>query len=177
MKNAPSTPVFRGKQRTKSLKAGAYRVNHGAGGNQTVKKTLVRFFVSAVMVGGMVLGLPTSGHAQSAQFDISAVPVNGAPRESLPQVIRVTNVGGAEATGITVTLWPPKGAKIDAACQVDHLPGGSRSYTCLLPNLGPGDWADVPFSISMTKSGDIDVVIQVTSDQASRGALLPITII
>jgi uncharacterized membrane protein len=159
------------------LKASAYRVNHGAGGNQTVKKTLVRFFGSAVVVCGMMLGLPISGYAQTAQFDVSAVPVNGAARQSLPQVIRVTNVGGAEATGITVTLWPPKGAKVDAACQVDHLPGGSRSYTCLVPDLAPGDWAEVPFSISMTKSGDIDVVIQVTSDQASHGALLPITII
>ena len=143
-----------------------------------MKKTLVRFLGGAVMVCGTLLGLSTSAHAQSVSFVISANTVSGPARQTVgPQVIQVTNDGNAEATGVTVTFTLPKGAKAETACQEDHLPGGVRSYTCLVGTLTPGQTADVTFSISTTKSGTADVGVDVTCDQfVSAGALLSITI-
>jgi len=144
-----------------------------------MKKTLVRFFGGAAINCGTLLGLPNSAHAQSVNFVISANTVSGPARESVgPQVIRVTNDGSAEATGVTVTFTLPKGAKADAACQEDHLSGGVRSYTCLVGTLTTGQTAEVTFSLSMTKSGTADVGVDVTCDQfVSAGALLSITIL
>lgn len=141
-------------------------------------KILVRFFGGAVMVCGTLLGLSTSAQAQSVGFVIGATVVNGPARQSLPQVIHVTNVGGAEATNVTVTFTPPKGARVDTTCQVDHLPGGFRSYTCSVGSLIPGQTADVSFSISMLKSGDFNFGVDVNCDQpVSAGALFSITIL
>jgi hypothetical protein len=84
---------------------------------------------------------------------------------------------GAPANGVSVTFTPPKGAKVDTTCQEDHLPGGLRSYTCVVGALGTGQTADVTFSISMTKSGTANVGVDVTYDQGgSAGALVSITI-
>jgi hypothetical protein len=143
-----------------------------------MQKTLVQFFGAAVMVWGALLGFATSARAQSVGFVISAAPpLNGPARQSLPQVIHVTNAGGAEATNVSVTFTPPKGAKVDTACQVDHLAGGLRSYTCSVGNLAPGQTADVPFSISMLKTGDFNFGVDVNCDQpVSAGALFSITI-
>ena len=127
------------------------------------------------MVCGALLGLPTSAHAQSFHLVITADPLSGSARQSLPGAIQVRNDGEFATTNVTVTLRPPKGAKVDTdGCQVDHFPGGLRSYTCVLGTLTPGQLADVTFSISMADSGEI--VMEVTSDQTSAGALLPITI-
>jgi hypothetical protein len=140
-----------------------------------MKKTLVRFFGGAVMVCGALLGLPASAHAQSFHLVVTADPISGSARQSLPGAIQVKHDGDFATTNVTVTLRPPKGAKVDAAgCQVDHFPGGLRSYTCVLGTLTPGQPAEVSFSISMPDSGEI--VVEVSSDQASAGAMLPITI-
>src|SRR5438034_560396 len=97
----------------------------------SMEKTLVRFFGSAAMVCGTWLGLPSSAHAQSVSLFIYADTVPGAVRQTVgPQVIHVVNQGSAEATNVSVTFTPPKGAKVDSTCQVDHSPGGIRSYTC-----------------------------------------------
>src|SRR5690349_5520692 len=142
-----------------------------------MEKTLVRFIGSAVMVCGTWLGLPSSAHAQAVTLFIYADTVPGAAHQTVgPQVIHVVNQGSAEATGVAVTFTPPKGAKVDSACQVDHLPGGIRSYTCLVGALGPGQKADVTFSISMTKSNTADIGVDATCDQGTSGALLSITI-
>jgi hypothetical protein len=126
------------------------------------------------MVGGALLGLSTSAHAQS--FDITADTQSGPARQPLAQVIHVANVGQFPATNVTVTFRPPKGAKVDSDCQVDHFPGGFRSYTCTVGTLAPGQKADVTFSISMNQSGDFDVNVEVNGDLVSAGAMLPITI-
>ena len=140
-----------------------------------MKKTLVRFFGGAVMVWATLLGLSTSAHAQ--WIDITTDTQDGPTHQPLAQVIHVTNgAGGAAATAVTLTFWPPKGAKVDSACQVDHYPGGLRSYTCLVGTLASGQTADVPFSISMTKSGDVNVVVQVSSDLDFASALFSIHI-
>ena len=140
-----------------------------------LKKTLVQFFGGAVMVCGALLALPTSAHAQSFRLVVTADPLSGSARQSLPGSIQVKNDGEFATTNVTVTLRPPKGAKVDAAgCQVDHFPGGLRSYTCVLGTLTAGQPAEVTFSISMPDSGEI--VVEVSSDQASAGAMLPITI-
>jgi hypothetical protein len=138
-----------------------------------MKKTLVRFFGGAVMVCGAFLGSPSSAHAQSVQIAIDATTRDGPAREALPQVIHVTNQGTAEATGVTVTFTPPKGAKVDTACQFDRL-HGVGSYTCLVGTLPAGQTADVTFLVSMHKSGDVGV--EVTCDQGTFVALLSITI-
>jgi hypothetical protein len=140
-----------------------------------MKKTLARFFGGAVMVCGALLGLATSAHAQSFHLVITADPISGSARQSLPGTIQVQNTGEFATTNVTVTLRPPKGAKVDAAgCQVDHFPGGLRSYTCALGTLTPGQPAEVTFSISIPASGEI--VVEVSSDQTSAGGLLPVTI-
>ena len=142
-----------------------------------MEKTLVRFLGGAAMVCGALVGLPASAHAQSVSFDIVGTTSSGPARQMVgPQVIKVTNSGQEEATGVTVTFSPPKGAKVDSACQVDHLPGGYRSYTCSVGSLTPGQSIEITFSISMTASGDVGV--EVTCDQpVSAGALLSITIL
>ena len=142
-----------------------------------MQKTLVRFFGGAVMVWGALLGLPTGAHAQSPSFDIWAETTPGSVRQIVgPQIIHVHNNGGA-ATGVSVTFTPPKGAKVDTTCQEDHLPGGVRSYTCLIGAVGPGQSTEVTFSISMTKSGTANVSVDVTCDQGGdAGALVSITI-
>jgi hypothetical protein len=138
-----------------------------------MKKTLVRFFGGAVMVCGAVLGLPASAHAQSVQIAIDNTTQGGPPRQSLPQVIHVTNQGTAEATGVTVTFTAPKGAKVDTACQLDRV-RGVRSYSCFVGTLPGGQTVDVTFLISMNKSDDIGV--EVTCDQGTFVGLLSITI-
>jgi hypothetical protein len=147
------------------------------GANQQMEKTLVRFFGGAAMVCGAWLGLPTIAHGQSPSLNIYADTVPGPARRAVgPQVIHVHN-NGAPATGVSVTFTPPKNAKVDTTCQEDHLPGGYRSYTCLVGSLGSGETADVTFSISMIKSGVADVGVDVTYDQGgSAGALISITI-
>ena len=142
-----------------------------------MQKTLVRFFGGTVMVWGALVGLPTSAHAQSPSFDIWAETTPGSVRQAVgPQVIHVHN-SGVPATGVSVTFTPPKGAKVDTTCQEDHLPGGIRSYTCLLGSLGTGQTEEITFSISVTKSGTANVGVDVTSDQGgSSGALVSITI-
>jgi hypothetical protein len=139
-----------------------------------MRKTLVRFFGGAVMVCGSWLGLPASAHAQS--FDIVADTQDGSVREPLAQVVHVTNVGQLEATNVTVTFRAPKGAKVDCDCQVEHFPGGLRSYTYTVGSLAPGQKADVTFLFSMTRSGDYGVIVQVIGDVASAATLLQITI-
>jgi len=142
-----------------------------------MQKTLVRFFGGAVMVCGTWLGLPSSAHAQSPSLDIYADTVPGPARQAVgPQVIHVHN-SGAPANGVSVTFTPPKGAKVDTTCQEDHLPGGLRSYTCVVGALGTGQTADITFAISMTKGGTANVGVDVTYDQGgSAGALVSITI-
>ena len=136
-----------------------------------MKKTLVRFFGGVVMVCGALLGLSTSAHAQS--IDISATPLTGSAHQSSAQVIRVTHMGGPEANNVTVTFTVPKGAKVDTPCQLDRF-HGVRSYSCFVGPLVAGQWVDVPFSISMAKSGDVDV--EVTCDQGTFIMSLSITI-
>ena len=138
-----------------------------------MKKTLVRFFGGAVMVWGAMLGLPTSAHAQSVQIAIDGTTHGGQPRQSLPQVIHVTNQGTAEATGVTVTFTAPKGAKVDSACQLDRF-HGVRSYSCFVGTLAGGQTVDVSFVISMNKSDDVGV--EVTCDQGTFVGSLSITI-
>ena len=138
-----------------------------------MKKTLVRFFGGAVMVCGAVLGLPASSHAQSVQIAIDGTTHGGPPRQSLVQVIHVTNQGTAEATNVTVTFTAPKGAKVDSACQLDRF-HGVRSYSCFVGALPGGQSVDVPFSISMNKSDDVGV--EVTCDQGTFVGSLSITI-
>jgi hypothetical protein len=93
----------------------------------------------------------------------------------VPGTIEVQNDGGFTVTNVTVTFRPPKGAKVDAnGCQVEHFPGGLRSYTCDLGTLATTQSASVTFSISLPDSGEI--VVEVTSDQISAGALLSVTI-
>jgi hypothetical protein len=126
-------------------------------------KTLVRFFGGAVMVWGVwLLGLPANAQAQTL---ILTPDTNAGPaRETYPQVIHVYNAG-ADATGVTVTFTPPKGVKVDSDCQVDHLPGGIRSYTCSLGTIAHGDTADVFIVISLNKPGDASFTADVTCDQ------------
>ena len=141
-------------------------------------KTLVRFFGSTVMLWGVaLLGIPASVHAQgSMTFILSADTNSGSTRDALPQVVHITNTG-AEATGVTATFTPPKGARVDGACQVDHLPGGLRTYTCSVGTLATGQTADVSFSISMTKSGDASFSVEVTCDQGVDDSIsLPLVI-
>ena len=137
-------------------------------------KTLVRFFGGAVMVFGGWLGLSASAHAQS--FDIAADTQDGPVRQPLAQVVHVKNVGQLEDTNVTVTFRAPKGAKIDCDCQVEHFPGGLRSYIYTVGTLAPGQTAEITFSFSMTKSGDYSVIAQVIGDVSSAAALLQITI-
>jgi hypothetical protein len=137
-------------------------------------KTLVRFFGGAVMVCGTWLGLPASAHAQS--FDVAADTQDGPVRQPLAQVVHVTNTGQLEDINVTVTFRAPKGAKVDCDCQVEHLPGGLRSYIYTVGTLAPGQKVDVTFLFSMTKSGDYGVIAQVIGDVASAAALLHITI-
>ena len=143
-----------------------------------MKKTLVRFIGGAVMVCGALLGSSTNVHAQPASLFIYADTVSGPARQMVgPQVIHVINQGGADATGVVVTIMPPKGAKVDTAgCQEDHLPGGFRSYTCLVGALPAGQKVDITFSISMNKSGTADIGVDAACDQGDYGALLSITI-
>jgi len=139
-----------------------------------MSKTLVRFLGGAVMACGTWLGLPASALAQS--FDIAADTQNGPVRDPVAQVVHLTNVGQFDATNVTVTFRAPKGAKIDCDCQVDHFPGGLRSYTYTVGTLTPGQRIDIPFSFSMTKSGDYSVIAQVMGDLVSGAALLSISI-
>jgi hypothetical protein len=165
--------VFEQKQGTKSLKAHQRHVTHVARRENAMKKTLVRFLGGVGMVGGAWLG---SGSACAQSINITASTIPGPTRQTLPQVIHVRNQG-ADATGVTVTFTPDKGAKVDSTCQVDHLPGGIRSYTCLIGTLLAGDTIDIPFSISMTKSGNVDISVEATCDQAlTFGALLSVMI-
>ena len=137
-----------------------------------MEKTLVRFFGGAVMVCATLVGLSTSAHAQ--WIDITTETQPGLTHQPLAQVIRVTNGGGgAAATAVTVTFWPPKGAKVDSACQLDRF-HGVRSYSCYVGTLPGGQTADVTFSISMNKSEDVGV--EVTSDQGTFVGSLSITI-
>jgi hypothetical protein len=138
-----------------------------------MEKTLVRFFGGVVMVWGALLGLPDSAHAQSVQIDIEGPAVNGWARQALPQVIHLTNVGGADASNVTVTFTAPKGAKVDSTCLFDRV-HGVGSYTCSLGSLTAGGKAEVPFSISMNKSGTVEV--EVTCDQGTFAGWLSITI-
>ena len=125
------------------------------------------------MVCGALLGSSTSAHAQEIAID--AQIHDGPTHQLLNQLIRVSNgAGGADATGVKVTFWPPKGAKVDTACQVDHFSGGLRSYTCFLGTLTPGQTVDIIFSISMIKGGDDYVVVEVGSDLDYASAALPI---
>jgi uncharacterized protein DUF11 len=140
-----------------------------------MEKTLVRFFGGAAMVCGALLGLPASAHAQSVQFVLSADTSSGSARQTLPQVVHITNYG-AEATGVTLTFTPPKGAKVDSTCQVDHLPGGVRTYICSVGTVATGQTVDVTFSISMIKAGDASFSVEVTCDQGDSDSIqLPIS--
>ena len=133
-------------------------------------KTLARLVGGAVIICGVLLGLPTSAHAQPVQIAIDATTQDGPARQPLTQVIHVTNFGGTEATGVTVTFTPPKGVKVDTACPFDRL-HGVRSYTCSLGTLAAGHSADITFSISMNKSGDVD--LEVVCDQGTFIASFP----
>ena len=137
-------------------------------------KTLVRFFGGVAMVCGTWLGLPSGALAQS--FDIAADTQNGTVREPVAQVVHLTNVGQFDANNVTVTFRAPKGAKVDCDCQVEHFPGGLRSYTYTVGTLTPGQKADITFLFSMTKSGDYTVIVKVMGDLTSAAALLQITI-
>ena len=140
-----------------------------------MEKTLGRFFAGAVVVWGALLGLPAGAHAQT--FGIQTDATSGPARQALAQAIHVTNTNQFfAANNVTVTFRPPKGAKVDSDCQVEHLPGGYRSYTCAVGTLVPGQTADVNFSISINQSGNYDVTVEVVGDLVSAGALLPITI-
>jgi hypothetical protein len=139
-----------------------------------MEKTLVRFFGGAVMVWGALVGLPTSAHAQSIAID--PISQNGPARQPLAQVIRVTNQGGPDATGVTVTFTVPKGAKVDSSCQFDRF-HGVGSYTCTVGTgtLGAGQTVDIPFTISMGKSAEVSV--EVTCDQGTFVGSILITIL
>jgi len=138
-----------------------------------MEKTLVRFFGGAVMVWGTLLGLPASADAQSAQIDIEGPAVNGPAHQALPQVIHLTNVTGVDAKNVTVTFTVPKGTKVDSTCLFDRV-HGVGSYTCSLGTLPGGGKAEVYFSISMNKSGDVGV--EVTCDEGTFVGSLSITI-
>jgi hypothetical protein len=136
-----------------------------------MKKTLVRFFGGVAIVCGTLLGLPASAHAQIA---IDATTQDGPAHQSLYQVIHITNQGTAEANGVIVTFTAPKGAKVDTACVFDRV-HGVGTYTCLVGTLPGGQTADVPFSISMSKSGEVDV--EVTCDQGAFSGSISIAIL
>ncbi len=131
-----------------------------------------------MVVCGALLGLSTDAHAQAVSLVITADTVPGSARQMVgPQVVHVVNRGQSEATGVTVTLTPPKGAKLDApGCQENHLPGGIRSYACLVGTITSGQEIDITFSISTNKSGTADVGVDAACDQGSFGALLSIAI-
>ena len=115
-----------------------------------------------------MLGLPAQVHAQGAvAFQLSADTGNGPSRQTLPQVIHIMNYGTADATGVTLTFTPPKGAKVDSTCQVDHMPGGLRSYTCLVGPIASGQTVDVSFILSMTKPADLSIAVDVTCDEGA----------
>jgi hypothetical protein len=142
-------------------------------------KTLGRFFGGVVMVWGIwLLGLPANAQTQgSVTLYVSADTGSGVVHQSLPQVIHVYNAGTAEATGVTVTFNPPKGVSVDSTCQVDHLPGGLRSYTCLVGTIPGGQMADVSFSVSRIKAGDASFTADVTCNEgATLSIALSITI-
>jgi|GEM_PF-3537374 len=134
-----------------------------------MKKTLVRFFGTSIILWALCMfGLPAQAHAQGAvAFQLSADTGNGPVRQTLPQVIHVMNYGSAEATNVTLTFTPPKGAKVDSACQIDHLPGGLRSYTCSVGAIGGGQTVDVPFSLSMTKPAQVEIAVDVTCNEGA----------
>jgi len=113
------------------------------------------------MVWCTLLGLPTSAHAQSIAID--PMTQNGPARQPLTQIIRVTNQGGPDATNVTVTFTVPKGSKVDSTCQFDRF-HGVGSYTCVVGTgtLAAGQTVDVPFTISMGKSGEIAVEVNCT---------------
>lgn len=137
----------------------------------TVIKTLVRFFGCAAMVWGLgLVGLAANAQGQVVFFT-SADTGSGPARQTYPQVIHVYNAGLTDATGVTVTFTPPKGAKVDSDCLVDHSPGGLRTYTCLLDTIAPGQTADVSFSISMNKPGDASFYADVTCDQGATAGI------
>lgn len=141
-----------------------------------MKKTLVRFFGGAVIVCGTLLGLSASAHAQSLVVETS--PMSGSARQSLASVIHVTNTNQFfPANNVTVTFRPPKGARVDSNCQVEHFPGGYRSYTCAVGTLMPGQSVDVNFSISMAQTGDYNILVEVVGDLVSAGGSLPLTIL
>jgi Domain of unknown function DUF11 len=136
-----------------------------------VTKTLGRIFVGTVMVWGIwLLGVPASAQGQVI-FQTSADTNGGPPHQTYYQTIYIQNIGFEEATGVTVTFTPPKGLKVDSTCQVDHLPGGLRSYTCLVGNIAVGDTANVSFSISQTKAGDDSFTAEVTCDQGATASV------
>ena len=126
------------------------------------------------MVWGGLVGLPASAHAQSIAID--PITQNGPARQPLTQIIRVTNQGGPNATGVTVTFTVPKGAKVDSACQFDRF-HGVGSYTCTVGTgtLGAGDTVDIPFTISMGKSSQVSV--EVTCDQGTFVGSISIVIL
>lgn len=125
------------------------------------------------MVCGTFLGLPASAHAQTVQIAIDSTPQGGPPRQSLLQVIHVTNQGTGDATNVTVTFTAPKGAKVDSACQLDRF-HGVRSYSCFVGTITGGGAIDVTFSISMNKSDNVGV--EVDCDQGTFLGSLSITI-
>ena len=117
------------------------------------------------MVWGIcLLGLPANAQGQVI-FQTSADTSSGPARQTLPQVIHIYNAGFTDATGVTVTFTPPKGAKVDSNCLVNHLPGGVRSYTCLVGTIVSKQTVDISFSISMTKPGDASFTADVTCDE------------
>ena len=132
-----------------------------------MKKTLVRFLVSSAMLWGLFT-LPAPAHAQGAvTLQLSSVTGSGPARQTFPETIELANVGTAEATNVTLTFTPPKGAKVDSTCQVDHLPGGQRSYICSIGTLAAGDRVDVSFLFSLSKPADAAITVDVTCDQGA----------
>jgi hypothetical protein len=77
---------------------------------------------------------------------------------------------------VTVTFTVPKGSKVDSACQFDRFHGVS-SYTCVVGTgtLTAGQTVDVPFTISMGKSGE--VAVEVNCTQGSFVSSLLVTIL
>ena len=126
------------------------------------------------MVCGAFLGLPANAHAQSVQIAIDDTTQPGPPRQSLLQVIHVTNQGTGIATNVTVTFTAPKGAKVDSACQLDRF-HGVRSYTCFVGTITGGATVDIPFSIALNKSDEVGV--EVICDQGTFIGSLSITIL
>lgn len=126
-----------------------------------------------MIVCGTFLGLPASAHAQTVQIAIDDTTQGGPPRQSLLQVIHVTNQGTGDATNLSVTFTAPKGAKVDSTCQLDRF-HGVRSYTCFVGTIAGGQTVDVPFSISLNKSEDVGV--EVDCDQGIFVGSLSITI-